>query len=138
MSVNAAPIGAAALAAQQNLAKPVAYAGHLGPRGRQCRPIAWVIELPRGTYDICREAAERLNEIRDHIGAVLTVAVHDAEDVRLGAEQALNAGLGQPSILDSQNEPDPLILKGQVPYDIGGTIRGVVVNEDDLPVRVME
>ena len=71
-------------------------------------------------------------------GAVLTVAVHDAEDVRLGAEQALNAGLGQPSILDSQNEPDPLILKGQVPYDIGGTIRGVVVNEDDLPVRVME
>jgi hypothetical protein len=69
---------------------------------------------------------------------VLEVGVHDGDILGGGGEDAFDAGGGEAAAADAMEEADAGIEEGVGADEVGGTVGGVVVDEDDLPVETTE
>ena len=64
---------------------------------------------------------------------VLKIGVHHRDVGRAGSQDALDACPGEPSPADPANAPDTGVGLGQLPGHVPSPVRGIVIDEDDLP-----
>src|SRR5438105_1374510 len=59
--------------------------------------------------------------------------IHHRRVGRRAAENAFDAGRGQAAPADAMQYPDIALAARQSAHDVGGPVRRIVVDEDDLP-----
>ena len=93
------------------------------------------VELTRGADDVGLAGADRLDHPLDGLGIVLAVAVHDAQQIALGRQHALDAGLGKAAVGDAQHQPHAVIGARHGAHHVRGAVGRTIVDEQDLPVE---
>ena len=95
---------------------------------------AAAFDVAAADHEFGRSALEQLDHLRQLRLVMLQVGVDYRRIGRAGSQDALNAGAGKPAPPDPADAADAGILLGQTTHHIPGSIGGIVIDEDDLPV----
>ena len=126
------------VAAEHEGAEPVAELRQADAERTERRGIDALVELACGADDLGLAGADRRDHALDGLGIVLAVAIHDAEQVALGRQHALDACLGEAAIGDPQHQPHAVVGARHGAHDVCGAVGRIVVDEQDFPVETGE
>ena len=119
-------------------AEPVAELRQADAERTERRGVDALVELARGADDLGLAGADRRDHALDGLGIVLAVAVHDAEQIALGRQHALDARLGEAAIGNPQHQPHAVVAARHGAHDVGCAVGRIVVDEQDFPVETGE
>ena len=78
-------------------------------------------------------AHQQLEHLRKQVLIVLQISIHDRDELRLARQRALDEGAGQAAATHPPDTADPCVALTELLGDSGSVIRGIVVDEDELP-----
>jgi hypothetical protein len=94
---------------------------------------AAAFDIAAADHEFRLPALQQRQHLRQLRFVVLQVGIHHGRERRAGGQNALNAGAGQPAPADPSQTSDPAILPREIAHHVRGRVRGIVVDEDDLP-----
>src|SRR5262249_13723330 len=102
------------------------------------RADAAVLDVAAADHDVERLLLQRRKHAREQRLVMLEIGVDDG-DIRRGARQnAFDAGRRQAAARNPVQQPDAAIVKGEKGYGLRGSVTGIVIDEDQLPVDASE
>jgi len=127
-------MGSLELDLQHLLAQPVGEPTASLPGGAERRSVGvFPSHIPAAHHQICFIGLEGLQHFRQQTFIVLEVAIHDGDKGGRAGQNTFNHSARQPASSHAMQALDPGIFRSNGLDLGGGAVRGIVIDENDLP-----